>query len=68
MSNTIIKIIIVTILLILNFKPSINTKDYSIQDSNIKSPQQVTIVKDRNDFFTVASCVSKYIQYITRKR
>lgn len=63
----IVSIIILLILgtLTILFVNSKTQKQTIKEEPNEK--QEIVIVKNRNDFFTVANCVDKYITYLTTK-
>ncbi len=61
----IIIVMIVGILatLFINLKP----EEQTTNEKENKQSTETIIVQNRNDFFTVANCVSKYITYLTTK-
>lgn len=73
MDNKIIKIMVIIvsiiILLILGILIilSVNSKTQKQTVEEEPKNHEIVIVKNRNDFFTVANCVNKYITYLTTK-
>ena len=59
-NNWLIKIVITMIVIMIKH----NT---IVDQTNQQQQIEVTKVKSRNDFFTVANCISKYIPYLTNK-
>lgn len=75
-NNQILKIIIILIvaviiiisgilIILLNFNPESNTQNEIETLQTLE--KDVTPVKDRNDFFTVANCIDKYVTYLSTK-
>lgn len=62
----IVSLIILLILGILTIL-SLNSKTQKQTVEEEPKKQEIVIVKNRNDFFTVANCVDKYITYLTTK-
>lgn len=66
-TSIIVLIIILLILLILTIL-SINSKTQKQTiEKGPEKQKEIVIVQNRNDFFTVANCVDKYITYLTTK-
>lgn len=65
-----ILIVVIIILLILGILVSLftnsNPQNQIIKEEQ-KQPKEIVSVQNRNDFFTVANCVNKYITYLTTK-
>lgn len=65
-----ILIVVIIILLILGILVSLftnsNPQNQIIKEEQ-KQPKEIVAVQNRNDFFTVANCVNKYITYLTTK-
>ena len=63
--------IIITVILMIATIAILLTMQKETKDNGQEQTQEqiteVSIVKDRNDFFTVANCVAKYIPYLTQK-
>lgn len=69
--NKILKIMLIIVLIIILLILAILYINSKTQKQTIvKAPEkqkEIVIVKNRNDFFTVANCVDKYITYLTTK-
>lgn len=62
---------IITVIAIITILVILLNMQHKTQNNTLEKPQEpiteVTIVKNRNDFFTVANCIAKYLPYLTQK-